>query len=192
MTMQSNFRRIAVVAAAALAMALGAGAAIAQPATGPMGPGAGGPHGLGAGGPHGPGGAEAMIGGIIQKAKAQLNLNTGQQEAFDRIVASAKTERDAARVRHQNLRETTKTQLTTTATEPNLRAIAALADDVAQQDRSARIKIRDQWLTFYETSLTSEQKLVVRDMLQKRIAHMESFRQKMQEWMQQHHGATSG
>lgn len=190
MTMQSNFRRMAVVAAAALAMALGAGAAVAQPASGPMGPGAGGPHGFGAGGPHGPGGGDAMIGGIIQKAKAQLNLNSGQQEAFDRIVANAKTERDAARERHQTLKDAMKTQLA--AAEPNLRAIAALADDVAQQDRAARIKVRNQWLTFYETSLTGEQRTVVRDMLQKRIAHMESFREKMHQWMQQKSGATGG
>ena len=190
MTMQSNFRRIAVVAAAALAMALGAGAAMAQPATGPMGPGAGGPHGFGAGGPHGPGGGDVMIGNIIQKAKAQLNLSTGQQTIFDGIVADAKKERDAARERHQTLKEAMKAQLA--AAVPDLRAVAALGDNVAQQDRAARIKVRDQWLTFYERSLTTEQKAVVRDMLQKRIAHMESFRQKMHEWMQQRSGATNG
>jgi Spy/CpxP family protein refolding chaperone len=187
--MQSRFRRGAVVAAAALAMVLGAGVAVAQPAGGGYGPGPGGHHGFGAGGPHGPGGGDAMIGGLIQKAKTQLNLNTGQQAMFDAAVASGKVARDAARERHQKVRAAMQTQLA--ASEPDLRALATLADDVQQQDRAARIAVRNDWLKLYDT-FTPEQKVVVRDLLQARAARMEGFRQKMHGWMQQHMGAGNG
>jgi len=189
MTMQSNLRRITLVTAAALAMALGAGVAVAQPAGGAYGTGSGGPHGLGAGGPHGPGAGDAMIGHLIERAKTQLNLDTSQQMAFDAAVKQAKSAREEARVRHQQVKEAMQVQLA--KEDPDLRALATMADEVAQQDRKARNEVRDQWLNLYG-NFRPEQKAVVRDMLQKRMAHAETFRQKMHEWMQQHRGATSG
>lgn len=176
MTMQSTFRQVAVVAAAALAM----GVSVAQASPGPHGPGHG-FHGMGPGGP--------MLGGLIEKAKAQLNLNTMQQSMFDTAVADAKAARDAARTRHLQARDAIKAELA--AAEPNLEAVAKIGDDLEAQDRAARVAIRTQWLNLYKT-FSAEQKAVVRDLMQTRIALMEQFRQKMQERMQQRLGAGNG
>ena len=193
MTMTSNLRRITVAGVAALAMVVGAGVAIAQPAGGPAGgpygPGYGGHHRFGPGGPHGPGAGDQMIGHLIENAKAQLNLNTMQQQMFDAAVANAKTARESARAAHQKVREAMQAQLANA--EPDLEAIAKIADDVEQQTRDARRKIRTEWLSLYKT-FSAEQKVVVRDLLQKRLAHADSFRQKIRERMQQYRGGTNG
>jgi Spy/CpxP family protein refolding chaperone len=193
MTMTSNLRRITVAGVAALAMVVGAGVAIAQPAGGPAGgpygPGYGGHHRFGPGGPHGPGAGDQMIGHLIENAKAQLNLNTMQQQMFDAAVANAKTARESARAAHQKVREAMQAQLANA--EPDLEAIAKIADDVEQQTRDARRKIRTEWLSLYKT-FSAEQKVVVRDLLQKRLAHAEGFRQKIRERMHQYRGGASG
>jgi len=173
MTMQSNLRRITLVSAAALAMTLGAGAAVAQPA----------------GGPHGPSAGDQMIGNLIERAKTQLNLNTWQQKLFDTAVADTKLAREAARARHQQVKDALQLQLG--SADPDLAAVAKIADAVEQQNRDARRQIRDEWLNVY-SQFNADQKAIIRDMLQKRMAHAETFRQKMHEWMQQHRGATSG
>jgi len=173
MTRQSNYRRIAAAAAAALAMTLGSGAAPAQPM----------------GGPHGPGAGEAMIGQIIQRAKAQLNLNTSQQLMFDAAAAQGKAAREAGRAHHQKVKDAMRAELA--KAEPDLAGAARIADDAEQQVRTQRQQLRAQWLTLYAT-FTPEQKAVVRDMLQKRMDHAEAFHQKMRQWMQDHLGATGG
>ena len=193
MTMKSNLRRITLAGVTALAMVVGAGVAIAQPAGapagGPYGPGYGGHHRFGPGGPHGPGAGDQMVGRLIENAKTQLNLNTMQQQMFDAAVANAKTARESARTAHQKVRDAVQAQLA--KTEPDLEAIAKIADDVEQQTRDARHRIRDEWLSLYKT-FSAEQKAVVRDLLQKRLAHADSFRQHMRERMQRHRGGTSG
>lgn len=185
MTMQSTSRRIALISAAALA--LGMGVAGAQPAGGPYGPGFGGHHGMG--GPHGHAAGGAMVGGLIEKAKAQLNLNTMQQGMFDAAVADGKAARDAARARHLKARDAIHAELA--AAEPNLEAVAKIADDIEAQDRTGRLAVRAQWLNLYKT-FSVEQKAVVREMAQTRIARMEKYRQKMHERMQQRQGAGNG
>jgi len=189
MTMHTNLRRITLVTVAALTMALGAGFAVAQPAGGQYGPGAGGPHGFGPGGPHGAGAGDQMIGNLIERAKTQLNLNAFQQKLFETAVADAKLAREAARTRHQQVKDALQLQLG--SADPDLAAVAKIADAVEQQNRDARRQIRDEWLNLY-SQFNADQKAIVRDMLQKRMAHAETFRQKMHEWMQQHRGATSG
>jgi len=186
MTHPYNFRRITATAAVALAMTLGAGAALAQPAGGPYGPG----HGAGPGPGAGPGHGDAMIGHLIERAKTQLNLNSPQQLAFDAAVANAKATRESARTLHQNTRDAVKAELA--KPEPDLAVVAAIADGAEQQGRALRNQVRNVWLTFYTNSLNKEQKAIVVDMLKKRMAHAESFREHMRERMQERFGGTSG
>ena len=174
MTFHHNLRRITAATALALATTLGAGVALAQPA----------------GGPHGPGAGEQMIGHLIEQARAQLNLNTSQQMAFDTAVAHGKEAREKSRALHQNLKAKMQAELQNPA--PNLAGIAAMADDVEQQTRTLRHQVRDEWLAFYTNSLVAEQKAIVADMTKKRMAHAETFRQRMREHFQQRFGGTSG
>lgn len=160
--------------AAALALAF-AGSAMAQPAGGPGGFG-------GHGGPHaammGQGGGDEMLGHLIAHAKAKLNLNTSQQVMFDAAVAQTKAARESGRALHQKVKDAMAVELA--KSEPDLAAVAAVADSVQQQGIAPRQQVRDAWLQVYAT-FTPEQKGIVRDLLQQRMAHMESFRQKMKD-----------
>jgi Spy/CpxP family protein refolding chaperone len=167
MNVHDNLRRITIAAAVAAAMTMGAGAALAQPV--------GGPHGQGA---HGPGAPDLMIGHMIENAKAQLSLNTSQQVMFDAAVANSKVAHESGRALHQKVRDTLTTELA--KAEPDLAAVAATADAAQQQGQEQRKSIRGQWLALYAT-FTPEQKAVVRDNLQKRMANAESFRARMQD-----------
>jgi Spy/CpxP family protein refolding chaperone len=169
-------RRAIAATAAALAFAF-AGAASAQPFGGPGG------HG-GHGGPMG--GGDEMFGPLIAHAKANLNLNTSQQTMFDAAVAQSKAAHDQGRALMQKVKDAMTAELA--KTEPDLAAIAAAADDARAQGQALRKQVRTQWLNLYAT-FSPEQKAVVRDMLQKRMARMESFRQKMREHFQ---GGTAG
>jgi Spy/CpxP family protein refolding chaperone len=169
MTTRHTFRGTTWIAAVAVAAALGTGAALAQPMGGPHGPG-------------GPGGADLMIGHLIAEARAELKLNTMQQEMFDKAVADSKLAREKARARHAQVRGTLQAELA--KPEPNLGAVAAAADAAMDEGRMARKAIRDEWLALYER-LGPEQKALVRDRLQKRMSEGESFRQRMRERM--HH-----
>ena len=166
-------RRTAAATAAALALAFG-GSAMAQPAAGTGGFG-------GHGGPHaammGQGGDE-MIGQFIAKSKANLNLNTSQQVMFDATVAQTKAARESGRALHQKVKDALAAELA--KAEPDLAAVAAVADGVQQQGVALRHQVRDSWLQLYAT-FSTEQKAVVRDMLQKHMARMESFRQRMKD-----------
>jgi len=173
-----GFRRIAVATAAALTLALGAGVASAQPAPGPW------MHGPGMQGPH-----DEMIGHLIARAKAQLNLNTMQQGMFDAAVAASKAVRDGARTQHQTVLAALQAELA--KPEPDLAAVATAADKARQATQSQRIAVRDQWLALYAT-FTFEQKAVVKTLLQQRLARAESFREKMiQYWQQKQGGGTT-
>ena len=66
--------------------------------------------------------------------------------------------------------------------EPDLAAMAAIADDAEQQGRALRRQVRDEWLKVYAT-FSVEQKAIVRDIMQQKMARAESFRQKMFERM---------
>ena len=164
-------RRAAAVTAAALALAFG-GTALAQPAGGH-----GGPHGAMAG----PG--DEMLGHLIDHAQVQLNLNTSQKLAFDSAVAQTKAAHESGRALHQKVKDALAAELA--KTEPDLAAVAAVADGVQQQGTALRHQVRDTWLALYAT-FSPDQKAVVKDLLQKHMARMESFRQKMQDRM---HGA---
>jgi hypothetical protein len=170
MTLHQDFRRTAAAVVAGLALTLGAGAAVAQPM----------------GGPHGPGAGEEMIGHLIAHAKAQLNLDSGQQAQFDAAVAASKAARESARALRQTVKDALQKELANPV--PNLSAVATIADGVQQQASVLHRQVRDTWLQFYNNVLHDDQKAIVRDLLQKRLARAESFRQKMLERMQQRFG----
>ena len=173
MTLHNNFRRIVAATAIASVMAFGAGVALAQPGVG---------H-------HGPGAGAEMIGRLIAHARAELNLNTMQQAMFDANVADSKNLHLSARALHQKVKDAMQAELANP--EPNLRAIAAMADSARNDAQTDRKKVREKWLQLYDT-FTLDQKAVVRTLLQKKMAHAESFRQKMHERIQQRLGGTGG
>jgi len=181
MTFHSTFRTIAGIAAVAVAIGFGSAAALAQPAGVAHGPHGG--HG------HGMGGPDEMIGHLIAHAKARLNLNTMQQGMFDTAVADSKAAREAGRALHDKVKATLQAELA--KPEPDLAAVAAAADAAIDQGRDKRRAIRAEWLALYAT-FTADQKAVVKDLLQKRLAHAESFRQTMRERMQNMFNKSSG
>jgi Spy/CpxP family protein refolding chaperone len=164
MMFHDKVRTRTVIAAAALAMTLGAAVSLAQPG--------GAPHGS-----HG-GGAPGDIGHLIENAKAQLNLNTSQQQMFDAAVASTKTARQTGHTLQQSVKDAVTAELA--KTEPDLAAVATVSDNAQAQGQALRKSVRGQWLALYAT-FTPDQKAVVRQMLQARMAKAESFRQKMQD-----------
>jgi Spy/CpxP family protein refolding chaperone len=183
MKLHDNLRSITLTAAVSAALTLGAVAALAQPAGGPWGPG---PHWHG---PHGPGAPEQMIGRLIENAKAQLNLNTSQQLQFDAAVASGKAARDSGQALRQKVKDAMTAELA--KSEPDLAAVAAVADDAQQQGQVLRKSVRSQWLALYAT-FTPDQKAAVRDALQKAIANAETMRQRMQNRFKAYPGGTGG
>jgi hypothetical protein len=170
MTFHRTFRTVAAVAAVAVATTLGAGVALAQPH---------GPHG------HGGGAADGMIAHMIASAKDKLGLNTMQQQMFDTAVAHSKAARDSGRALHDKAKATLDTELA--KGEPDLAAVAAAADAAQDQARAQRIAIRNEWLALYAT-FSPAQKAVVKDGIQKHMARMDSFREKMREHMREKFG----
>jgi len=179
MTLHEDFRRIAATTAAALVMTLGAGTALAQP-----GPGM---HGAAMGA--GPGAAEEMIGHLIERAKAQLNLNTSQQGMFDAAVAQSKTARTSLVALHKTVKDAMTAELA--KPEPDLAAVAAVADKAQSDGLTLRHQVRASWLALYAT-FSPEQKAVVKTMLQNRLAHAESFAQRMRQHFLDMHGGSGG
>ena len=176
MKLHDKLRNITVAAAVASAMTLGAGTALAQPFGGPHGPG----H-------HGPGAPDQMIGQLIERAKAQLALNTSQQAMFDTAVASSKAGHQSGQAIHQKVKDTLTAELA--KPEPDLAAVAAAADVATDQARTQRKAVRAEWLALYAT-FTPDQKAVVKDRLQKHLARAESFREKMREHFRSLRGVT--
>ncbi len=173
-------RRIALATATAIALSLSATPSFAQP----------GGFGHGGHGAHGGGGIEQMIPQALQRAKASLNLNTSQQTMWDSVVAQGKAAREAGRANRQAVRDTMTAELA--KAEPDLAAVAAAADAVEQQNGALRKDVRNQWLALYAT-FSPEQKAVVRDLLQKKVARAESFRQRIRDHVKEHRGtAPSG
>jgi len=155
--------RLAAVAAAAV-FALAGFAATAQPA----GPG----HG-----PHGGIGIEHLLQGL----KGQLNLNTSQQLQWDNAVAQTTAAHAAGRASMQKVHDALTAELA--KPEPDLAAVAAVADSTQTSNQTLRQGVRNQWLQIYAT-FTPDQKAVVRDALAKRLARMDSMHEKMRERMQ--------
>jgi Spy/CpxP family protein refolding chaperone len=130
------------------------------------------------GGPHGPGARGAHVEQVIAQLRAQLNLNTQQQLAFDNAIAASKAAREAGRAQIGQVRDAMKAELAKPA--PDLRAIAGLAETTRANAHAQHAQIREQWLQLYD-SFDAQQKAVVRDALLKRVERMEHFRERMHE-----------
>jgi periplasmic protein CpxP/Spy len=167
MTFHHKLRSTAVVVASALAMTLGATTLFAQPAGGPPGP-----HG------HGQGASGDMIGHLIMHAKAQLNLNTSQQQMFDAAVASSKAAWQSGKTLHQSVKDALTAELA--KSEPDLAAVAAASDNARAQGDAVRKQVRAQWLALYAT-FSPDQKAVVKNIIQQRMAMAEAFHEQMLE-----------
>jgi Spy/CpxP family protein refolding chaperone len=155
-----------IAALVALAFLSVSGIALAQP----------GPHGRGAG----PGDFSMAIAAL----KGQLNLNTSQQAMWDSAVAASKSARDTGRANVGKVHDALSAELA--KAEPDLAAVAAVADDAQTKNTALRRQVRDAWLAVYAT-FTPDQKALVRDSLKQRVARIDQLRQKMLE----HRGGTS-
>jgi Spy/CpxP family protein refolding chaperone len=167
--MTSRSSTIAFAGAAALALSLAASPGYAQTTSTPAPP-HGGFHGR-----HGGAGIE-MMPRLLEQLKGSLNLNTSQQQMWDNAVAQGKAAREQAGANRKTVRDALQAELA--KAEPDLASVAAVADGVAQQNRALHTKVRDQWLALYAT-FSADQKSIVRDALQTRLAKAESFRERM-------------
>jgi Spy/CpxP family protein refolding chaperone len=130
-------------------------------------------------GPHGHHGRHgAAVEQVIAQVKDKLALNSSQQVMWDNAIASTKAARQTGRAEHERVHAAIKAELA--KAEPDLAAVAALADQAQAAGLSLRHQVRDEWLKLYAT-FTPTQKAVVRDELTKRMERMEGFRAKMKE-----------
>jgi len=123
----------------------------------------------------------AMIERMLQHAKAKLNLDSSQQVAWDNAVAASKAAHQAMRANRQKVNDALQAELA--KPQPDLASVAALADEVAQQNRGQHVGARNQWLTLY-AMLSPDQKTIVRDGIASRMARLEAFRDRMRGRMQ--------
>ena len=115
-------------------------------------------------GPDGPrGGME--IEHVLGSVKGQLDLNTSQQLTWDNAVAQTKAAREAGWAAMQKVHDAMAAELA--KPEPDLAAVAAVADSVQASNQTLRQGVRTQWLQVYAT-FSPAQKAVVRDALRSR------------------------
>ena len=168
--LESRTFRLAALAATAI-VALTSVAAMAQPA-GMAGPW----HG------HGNGPGPGMgIEQVLASLKDQLNLDTLQQVSWGNAVAETKRVRTLGRDNMRRVHDAMATELA--KAEPNLAAVATVADSVQADNQSMRQGVRNQWLQVYAI-LSREQKAIVRDALKNQMARMETMAARMREHMQ--------
>ena len=106
--------------------------------------------------PHAGGNPLAMLG----KIKAQLNLNTSQQQQWDAVVAQSRAARETARANLAQVQSALQAELA--KSEPDFAAVAAISDSVHEQNAVLRKQVRDAWLALY-ANFTPEQKATARD-----------------------------
>jgi hypothetical protein len=132
---------------------------------------------------HGPGGGfrghhGAQIEQVIARVKDRLALDTSQQVMFDAAVAATRAARDTGRGEMHRMRDAVRAELA--KPEPDLAALATLADAAQANGQAVRRSVRDQWLKLYAT-FSPAQKAVVRDVLVQRAERHERFRERMRE-----------
>ncbi len=124
----------------------------------------------------------------LYRLKGQLNLDTSQQLMWDNAAAEGKAAREAGRANMQNLRAAMAAELQ--KPEPDLAAMATLADSTQAGNQASRKQVRESWLKLYAT-FSPAQKAMVRDALKAKMARGDEFRKRMQERIQQHRGSNS-
>jgi Spy/CpxP family protein refolding chaperone len=106
-------------------------------------------------------------------AKAELNLNTSQQQQWDNAVAMSTAARNAMRANLQQARTALEAELA--KAEPDLASLAAATDSVRDQMASLHRQARDAWLALYAT-FTPEQKGIARDAIKAKLAAIQARR----------------
>lgn len=133
----------------------------------------------------GPRGPEASAGDVVahtlRGVKDTLTLDTSQQLAWDNAVANARAAREANRAARAQVRDAMQAELA--KAEPDLAAVAAVADRVADAARVRHRDVRNEWLRVYGM-LSAEQKAVVRTALLQRVARLEQMRETLRGRMQ--------
>jgi hypothetical protein len=114
---------------------------------------------------------------VIAGLQAQLNLNTSQQMQFANALAQSHAAHTAMRSGFAQLKTATQTELAKSA--PDLASLAALSDQVQQQNSGVRKQARAAWLALYDT-FSADQKLIVRNAISARIAQIQAFRAQRQ------------
>jgi uncharacterized protein YoxC len=162
-------------------------------------------HGMGMGGGMGPHHGMGMHGGpgagqghdafgpfserMLDAAKERLNLTAPQQQAWDKVVASGKTTREAGTANRQRVKDAMRAELA--KLDPDFAAVAKVADAVEKTNREARNRVRDEWLALYAT-FSPAQKAVAREMVNRHVERAEAMRERMDERREQSGGAGPG
>lgn len=115
---------------------------------------------------------------VLAALKSELKLNTSQQTMWDAAAVQSRSAHDAGRTNFDKVRTAMSAELA--KPEPDLAAVAAVADDAQAANTALRKQIRGQWLALYAT-FTPDQKAIVKEALGKQVARMEKFRDKMME-----------
>jgi len=155
--MSSIPRRLAIAALAALSLST---AAFAQPHMRAM---------------QSPGDVAMAIAAL----KGQLNLNTSQQAMWDNAITASKAAREQGRANWSQVHDALASELG--KAEPDLGSVAVAGDAARAKNAALRQQVRSQWLALYAT-FTPDQKAVVRDSLKQRLARIDAFRARVQQW----------
>jgi hypothetical protein len=97
---------------------------------------------------------------------------------WDSAVAATRQARDAGRAEMQRVHDAMQAELA--KAEPDLAAMAVIADSAHAQGQALRKQVRDQWLALYAT-FSPAQKAVVRDALVQRMQRHEQMRERMRQ-----------
>lgn len=106
---------------------------------------------------------------MLWHAKAQLNLNTSQQQQWDAAVAQSQATRAAARASFAQVHAALQAELA--KPEPDFASVAALSDSAREQIASQHKQSRDAWLALY-ANFTPEQKATARDAIKAGLDRM--------------------
>lgn len=109
------------------------------------------------------------------KLKADLKLNPAQDFAWQQIADRSAVLHKERRADRKQVGEALKQELA--KPEADFARIAQLKQEVEEKGLQARNEIRDMQLGFY-TSLNPEQKAIIKDALQSRIARIEKWRER--------------
>lgn len=110
---------------------------------------------------------------MLAKIKSQLNLNTSQQQQWDAVTAQSRAAHEAARANFDRIQSALRAELA--KPEPDFAAVAAVADNVRQQNAALHKQTRDAWLALY-ANFTPEQKALARDAIKSGIERIEARR----------------
>ena len=110
---------------------------------------------------------------MLGALRAQLNLNTAQQQQWDNAAALSAAARNAVRASFQERRTALQAELA--KPEPDFASLAAATDAVHEELSSLHKQARNAWLSVYAT-FTPEQKGIVRDAIRTKIEQLQARR----------------